>query len=138
MISSRPFDSSPIRFPWIDIKGKLDSSDSDWSQTVYRNKAGEYISKTLGAHAERIKAGKESPPRHDTCSYVYHVQSGSGKTTIGLYDGSTRTVEWDKSDTFAVPAWSTVSHLASTAQDVYLFALSDMPLLERLSMYLKG
>jgi gentisate 1,2-dioxygenase len=85
-----------------------------------------------------VKAGTTSPPRRDTSSYVYHVQSGTGKTIITLFDGNEKTVVWERSDTFAVPAWSTVKHVADDRVDSYLFALTDMPLLEGLNMYIKA
>lgn len=48
----------------------------------YRLESGNYISVTLGAHAERITAGKQSTARRDTCSYIYHVYAGSGRSEI--------------------------------------------------------
>jgi gentisate 1,2-dioxygenase len=132
-------DSSPWLFPWTDTKEVLDRSTDDWSQYTYRDSSGSYISNTLGAIAERVKAGTSSLARRDTCSYIYHVQSGSGKTAITLADGTEKTVYWEKSDTFAVPAWSGVEHFADTGpKDSYLFALTDMPLLEELYMYIKA
>ncbi len=128
---------SPFRFPWADMKERLDSDDADWSRHIYFKDDGGYISKTLGAHAEKVKAGKKSEARRETLSYVYHVQSGSGRTEIELFSGEKKTVEWGKSDTFAVPAWSRISHEADGGQDAYLFVLSDMPIVESLDMYVK-
>ena len=117
------------------MKKRLDDTGSDWSMQTYHNPDQEYISLTLGAHAERIKAGTKSPPRRDTCAYIYHVQSGSGKSEITKSNGETKTVEWEKSDTFAVPAWSRIVHFPNDASDTYFFVLSDRPLLENLQMY---
>ena len=128
---------SPFRFPWADMKERLDSDDADCSRHIYRKNDGGYISGTLGAHAEKVKAGKKSEPRRETLSYVYHVQSGSGRTEITLFDGETKTVEWGKSDTFAVPSWSRIVHEVDGEQDAYFFVLSDMPIMESLDMYVK-
>lgn len=102
-----------------------------------------HISATLGAHAERLRAGHSSRWRRDTCSYIYHVHAGSGMSEITLWNGETKRVRWGPHDTFCVPGWSGVVHTADADVegeregngDVYLFVLSDLPLLERLGMY---
>lgn len=134
-LSFSPVPSSPLCFPWADMKKRLDDNAGDWSMETYHSPDSKYISQTLGAHAERIKAGAQSQPRRDTCAYIYHVQSGSGKSEITKPNGETKTVEWEKSDTFAVPAWSRIVHFANQTSDAYLFVLSDRPLLDILQMY---
>ena len=119
------------------MKKRLDDTTSDWSMQTYHNPDQKYISGTLGAHAERVKAGTHSPPRRDTCAYIYHVQSGSGRSEITKSNGEMKTVEWEKSDTFAVPAWSRIVHFADGVSNVYFFVLSDRPLLDNLQMYAK-
>ncbi|KAK5425332.1 hypothetical protein LTR34_011239 [Exophiala xenobiotica] len=140
--SSKRYPSSPVQesalcFPWEEMKKDLDGSHDDWTMQTYHNAGEEYISATLGAHAERVKAGTHSPRRRDTCAYIYHVQSGAGKSVITKANGEAKTVEWEKSDTFVVPAWSIVAHIANDSSDAYLFVLSDRPLLESLQMYAK-
>lgn len=120
------------------MKSKLDADGKDWSLQHYRNRSGGYISSTLGAHAERVKAGKSSNSRRDTCAYIYHAHIGSGKSEITTANGEKTTVIWQQNDTFAVPAWSRIVHHADEGQDAYLFVLSDRPLLEKLNMYSKG
>ncbi|KAJ9602228.1 hypothetical protein H2200_013348 [Cladophialophora chaetospira] len=132
-----PVKDSPLCFPWKDMKMSLDDTTEDWSMQTYHHADQEYVSGTLGAHAERVKAGIQSPPRRDTCAYIYHVQSGSGKSEITKANGEVKTVVWEKSDTFAVPAWSLIVHTADEISDAYFFVLSDRPLLENLQMYAK-
>jgi gentisate 1,2-dioxygenase len=117
------------------MQAKLDAEIGPWGLIHYRDASGNYISGTLGAHAEKVTASKESTPRRDTCSYIYHVRSGMGKSEITTASGDTKTVEWNAHDTFAVPAWSYIVHRANSGEDAYLFVLSDRPLLERLKMY---
>lgn len=117
------------------MQAQLDAEPGPWALVHYRDPSGSYISGTLGAHAERVTASKESPGRRDTCSYIYHVRSGSGESEITTAGGETKTVEWNPHDTFAVPAFSRIVHRASGGEDVYLFVLSDRPLLEQLKMY---
>ena len=119
------------------MKKRLDDSTGDWSMQTYHQSGEEYISATLGAHAERVKAGARSTSRRDTCAYIYHVQSGSGKSVVTKANGEVKTVTWEKNDTFAVPAWSLIDHSANDDSDAYFFVLSDRPLLESLQMYAK-
>jgi gentisate 1,2-dioxygenase len=117
------------------MKEKLDTRGTDWALEHYRNASGDYISGTLGAHAERIRAGKSSSPRRDTCAYIYHVHKGSGESEIITANGEKTKVCWQLNDTFAVPAWSQIFHTANMEVDAYFFVLSDRPLLETLNMY---
>jgi gentisate 1,2-dioxygenase len=119
------------------MKTRLDASEESWSMQTYHHANTEYISGTLGAHAERVRAGTKSPARRDTCAYIYHVQSGSGRSEITKANGDVKTVEWEKNDTFAVPAWSSIVHFAAEGTEAYFFVLSDRPLLDNLEMYAK-
>lgn len=102
---------------------------------TYRKSSGVYISDTLGAHAQRVRAGKSSDPSRDTCSYIYHVKAGSGKTLIEGEDGESETLEWTERDTFVIPAWKKITHIANMEEDVYFFILSDRPWLDNLKLY---
>lgn len=111
------------------------ASPTNWSMQTYHREGEEYLSATLGTHAERVNSGTTSPSRRDTCAYVYHVQSGAGTSVITTANGEVRTINWEKNNTFAVPAWSVIVHSASEDSHAYLFALSDRPLLEILHMH---
>jgi gentisate 1,2-dioxygenase len=56
---------------------------------------------------------------------------------LGLPDGTSKTVAWAISDTFAVPAWTSVVHVADGGEDAYLFVMTDKPVLEALRMYVE-
>lgn len=122
------------------MKAALDAEPGEWARQIYRTETGQPISKTLGAHAEKLNAGVSAQIPRESCSFVYHVVQGSGKTEIELSmegrEGIIETVEWMLGDTFAVPAWSKVRHYASPDNTVYFFVLSDRPALESLDMYL--
>lgn len=126
-----------MHFPWAPIKSLLSSSDRSHSIYHYAGPNSAPISRTLSAQAERVAAGTTSPGSRETCSFVYHVPQGTGSTRIVNGDGTEVTLKWKENDTFAVPAWSRVTHSASDEGDVYLFAFSDRGLLERLGLYRK-
>ena len=117
------------------MQKRLNAEPGDWARCHYKTSTGAYISKTLGAHAERVKSGKTGSTPRESCSYVYHAVAGNGSTEIEPSRGGTETVQWQQGDTFAVPAWSWVTHHASSDGDAYLFVLSDRPALDQLGMY---
>ncbi|KIW35018.1 uncharacterized protein PV07_01745 [Cladophialophora immunda] len=132
-----PVESSPnLHFPWAPVKELL-SSSRPHSVHHYLTPDGDPISNTLSAQAERVAAGTTSPAIRETCSFVYHIPQGTGSTRIVSGNGTETILKWKENDTFAVPAWSSVSHTASDQGDVYLFAFSDRGVLERLGFYRK-
>jgi gentisate 1,2-dioxygenase len=133
---------SPLQFPWVDVQQNLDAKDGDHAVFHYRNADGSWLSKTLGAQAERLRFGRQSGWSQQTTSFVYHVYEGEGYTEMIVRgNGATKTVWWKAGDTFAVPAWTRIRHFApevqSTARnsDVYLFAINDRPMLEVLGLF---
>lgn len=104
---------------------------------IYKNAHGAEVSRTLGAHAERIQADTSSPARQETCSFVFHCVDGSGSSQLVLSDGTETVLKWSENDTFAVPAWTTIRHRAIVGQDAYLFAFSDRPLVKSIGWYVE-
>ena len=133
----RPVADSPLRYPWADMKLRLDDVQADYVMLDYKDATSGSgpISPTLGAMAIRITARKTARPQRDTCSYVLHVVAGSGTTE--LKGEHTATIRWSKGDTFAIPAWSHIVHLPDAGENAYLFGLTDRPFLEGLSMYIQ-
>ncbi|KAK5199169.1 hypothetical protein LTR99_001211 [Exophiala xenobiotica] len=124
-----------LRFPWAPVKAALDAAPSPHAMYHYKKPDGSEVSYTLNAQAERITAGSSSPVRRDTCSYVFHCASGQGSTRILTASGTETCLEWKANDTFAIPAWSRITHTVTGTENAYLFAFSDKPLLQSLGMY---
>ena len=138
--------TSPIVFPWSSMKAALDTADGDWAMKPYLKadgKEGKFlffnidlpqltskVSLTLGGLAERLNAGKTSPPVLETASSVYHVVEGSGHTMIEGKEYS-----WKKGDTFCIPAWHRYHHYANHGETVYLYSFDDKPMLKALGFY---
>lgn len=62
---------------------------------------------------------------------MYHVVEGSGYTTVGG-----ERIEWQKGDTFCIPAWNKYQHTAAKGTDpVYLYRFHDKPMLTSLGFY---
>jgi gentisate 1,2-dioxygenase len=125
-----------MKFPWVNAQSVLDKDkSSSYSSYVYKNADGSTLSKIIGAEAERIGLNASSPLRRETCSKVFHVYEGKGYSEIDDGKGNKKRLDWSRSDTFAVPAWSSVVHYCQGSEDAYLFSFSDKPLLENLGLY---
>lgn len=95
------------------------------------------MSRTLGAQAERVKAGTSTVIKCDTFSYIYSPRLGSGYSTItpqrpGNEKNEATVIHWTPKDVFVVPAWSKVVHTAGAGEDAYLFAFNDRPQMQSL------
>lgn len=105
-----------------------------YARHEYQHGDGSPLSKIIGAEAERVASGQPSPKRRETCSKVFHIYEGTGYTEVTDDKGNTTVLNWTRSDTFAVPAWSWVVH-HSKVENSYLFSYSDKPLLSNLGLY---
>jgi gentisate 1,2-dioxygenase len=95
----------------------------------YANPAsGGYPMPTIGAFVQLLPGGFGGQPYRATDGTIYCVVEGSGRTSI---DG--RTFDWEPSDVFVVPSWSTVRHEA--AADAVLFSFSDRPAQKALGLW---
>ncbi|KAE8556998.1 hypothetical protein EYB25_001704 [Talaromyces marneffei] len=122
--------SSPIVFPWVQMKARLDAAPGDWAAQRYLKANGHEVSRVLGGAAERLNAKTSSPSRRETLSSVYHVISGSGYTTVG----GTK-LEWKTGDTFAIPSWHKYQHFANAVEMVYLYRFDDKPMITALGFF---
>ncbi|KAL6251914.1 hypothetical protein RBB50_002124 [Rhinocladiella similis] len=126
---------SEIVFPWHSMQSKLDSGEKlqGWRLEEYLGKDGQAVSKTLGGTAEIILPGAASPAIRETASSIYHVVEGSGFTEV---DG--QRIEWERGDTFCVPAWKKYRHVCKhpdSGSAAYLYRFHDRPMLKALGLY---
>jgi gentisate 1,2-dioxygenase len=121
--------SSALRFPWAAMQATLDAQTGSFAQALYTKPDGSYVSKTLGAAAERCARGVSCGVRRETASSVYHVVAGEGRSRVGGTQ-----LAWRAGDTFAVPAWTPFEHTAH-GETAYLFRFDDRPLLDALGFY---
>jgi len=84
--------------------------------------------RVIGAAAERIAGRCSSPTRRETAGIVYHVLRRARAHRV---DG--HVLEWQRGDTFCVPAWAPYRHEA--ARDTYLFRFDDRPILDAIGAY---
>lgn len=81
---------------------------------------------TIRAEFHRLRAGTQTPARHEVGSSVFQVFEGSGSVVMGGVEH-----KLDIGDLFVVPSWVAWSLQAETQFD--LFRFSDAPIMERLN-----
>lgn len=131
--------SSSLKFPWAPVEKALNDTKSQYALYHYAFEDGRPLSQTLSAQAERIEAGTTSPSSQETVSFVYHVVEGEGYSIISS-PGTEKPskVTWTAKDTFAVPAWSQITHTSSPDANSFLFAINDRPMVNSLGLARKA
>lgn len=112
----------------------LDHTNLPYAVHHYSRKGKAHLSDTISIQAERVAAGYTTASLQETCSLIYHIKSGEGKSTVVTVDGKATEIEWKDKDTFAVPAWSQIQHTCSSSGPAYLVAINDRPMLESLGL----
>jgi gentisate 1,2-dioxygenase len=131
--------SSPLsayRWEYTDraLADQLELEDEGYPATVEQGHAairytnpttGGDVMPTIRCEFHRLRAGTETPVRHEVGSSVWQVFEGSGSVVLG---GVEYTLS--KGDLFVVPSWVPWSLRAETPFD--LFRFNDGPIIDRL------
>jgi gentisate 1,2-dioxygenase len=91
---------------------------------------GASVFPTLDYRAMLLRPGEETRFKRETAGALYQVIEGSGATEI---PGAR--LEWQKNDIFVVPGFTWRRHVNRGKSDAVLYAVSDMPLLEKIGQY---
>ncbi len=92
---------------------------------------GGHVMSTIGASMQMLPPGFVGNAHRHTGSFLYQVAKGSGYSII---DG--RRFDWSERDIFCVPSWAWHEHVNTSAtDDACLFCFSDLPVMEKLSLY---
>jgi len=131
--------SSPVgSYPWAETERALaaiaddaEGSAAEGIQLEYTNPwTGGPVLPTMACRIARLPAGFAGRPRQHTASTIYHVVSGSGRTTVGNTG-----LEWAERDIFCVPGWAPYHHRVPAGEDAVLFSYTDEPVLRALGLY---
>jgi len=85
---------------------------------------------TLDYSAQLLRPGKETRWKRETANVFYIVLEGSGSTEI-----AGNSFDWEENDIFVVPNLLWRRHANRGDKDAVLYAVSDMPLLEKIGQY---
>jgi gentisate 1,2-dioxygenase len=91
---------------------------------------GASVFPTLDYRAMLLRPGEETRFKRETAGTLYQVIEGSGSTEI-----AGGRIDWQENDVFVVPGFGWRRHLNRGAADAILYAICDMPLLEKIGQY---
>ncbi|MDP6709610.1 MAG: gentisate 1,2-dioxygenase [Alphaproteobacteria bacterium] len=89
---------------------------------------GDYAMATMATFMQLLPAGFEGQPYRSTDGTVFSVVEGRGRTEVGE-----TVLDWGPKDTFIVPGWHWLSHVAS--EEAVLFSFSDRVVQEKLGLW---
>ncbi len=88
------------------------------------------VLRTMACWIQLIHVGVRTKAHRQTSSAVYQVYRGAGYSVI---DG--QRFDWSEGDFFVVPSWAWHEHANESGEEVILFSIQDLPVLEALSLY---
>jgi gentisate 1,2-dioxygenase len=91
---------------------------------------GASVFPTLDYRAVLLRPGEETRFKRETAGTLYQVIEGSGATEI-----ASGWLDWQKNDIFVVPGFTWRRHVNRSKTDAIIYAVSDMPLLEKIGQY---
>ena len=91
---------------------------------------GASVFPTLDYRAVLLRPGEETRFKRQTAGTLYQVIEGSGATEI-----AGGRLDWQKNDIFVVPGFTWRRHVNRSKTDAIIYAVSDMPLLEKIGQY---
>jgi gentisate 1,2-dioxygenase len=131
-------ETSPMfHYRGVDVRAGLDGL-RDASADPYEGVALRFVNPatggpvfpTLDYRAMLLCAGAETRFKRETAGTLYQVIAGCGATEV-----AGRSFEWQRNDIFVVPGFAWRRHLNRSDEDAVLYAVSDMPLLEKVGQY---
>ena len=91
---------------------------------------GASVFPTLDYRAILLRPGEETRFKRETASTLYQVIEGGGETEI-----AGGRLDWQRNDIFVAPGFTWRRHVNRGDSDAVLYAISDMPLLEKIGQY---
>ena len=115
------------------LEGLKGQSDDPYEGTQLRFTnpvTGEPLFPTLDYTAQLLRSGEETLFKRETASRLYVVLEGRGATEVGKEQ-----FEWETNDIFVLPNFLWRRHRNTGSKDAVLYAVSDLPLLEKIGQY---
>lgn len=128
-----------LKFEWdrtyealVRYAAASDDDPFDGALMHYTNPVdGKHVMATIGASMQCLRPGFHGKAHRHTGSFLYHAAKGEGCTIV-----NGMRLDWRERDIFCVPSWAWHEHVnGSETDDAYLFAFSDLPVIEKLGLY---
>lgn len=129
----RDLDESPIAFRWEESLTRLAAGTEAPADGMSEREIeltgpdGGSAMPTIALHVQQMSAGFTSAARRTTANSLFTVVEGIGRTVI---DGES--LEWQRGDIIAVPAWRPYQHVVT--EDARLVRASDEPVYASLGL----
>jgi gentisate 1,2-dioxygenase len=123
------------RFPWDRTEAALRElaayGGAGPVEVDYINpETGDSVLPAMGFTALMIRPGETVAPPLRSCSSVFHVISGKGRSVV---DGAS--FSWTGKDTFSAPVFARLEHTNLGSEPAFLIYVHDTPLQEKLGYY---
>jgi gentisate 1,2-dioxygenase len=133
-----PTEHSPMFvYRWAETKSALQRLKG-YAGSPYEGVIFEYIDPVTGGsvmptmsfRCQMLQADQKTLAHRKTASTVYCVLEGEGYTEV---EG--QRLEWKRNDVFTVPGWLWHSHQNTSAQDAFLYSVTDEPAVRKLGLF---
>lgn len=123
--AAEPDERSPMRFPFSDVRRRLDSvADSQPGRRDLR--IGPPYLDTMALFVSRLEAGGAFVAERATVNSIFAVIEGHGESIV-----DEKKFDWRRGDVFVVPSWH--RHTCRALERSYLLRVTDEPLMQKLS-----
>lgn len=124
------FRGKDIRATLDALKGQAHDPHEGTPLRLTNPVTGEPLFPTLDYTAQLLAPGEETLMKRETASRLYVVLEGRGSTEVGKEQ-----FDWEENDIFVVPNFLWRRHRNTGSKDAVLYAVSDLPLLEKIGQY---
>lgn len=133
-----PKEHSPMfAYRWADTKRALEAmgrhagSPHDGILIEYVNPvSGAAVMPTMSFRAQMLRPGEATQWRRKTASSAYCVLEGAG-----LVEFEKEAIAWVRNDVFALPGWHWSRFVNTTDAPVFLYSVTDEPLMRKAGLY---
>ncbi len=118
-----------VRAALADLRDEAADSYDGVTLRFVNPATGASVFPTLDYRAMLLRPGESTRFKRETAGTLYQVIEGSGTTEV-----AGRSFDWEANDIFVVPGFAWRRHL-NRGGDAVLYAVSDMPLLDKIGQY---
>jgi gentisate 1,2-dioxygenase len=124
------FRGADVRAALEELKGQAHDPYEGTPLRFTNPVTGAPVFPTLDYTAQLLRPGEETLYKRETASRLYVVLQGRGSVEVGK-----DTLDWEENDIFVLPNFLWRRMRNTGRSDAVLYAVSDLPLLEKIGQY---